>query len=352
LSITSLARFGWTVERESEFQQYREQGLVPARVAVEHRSAYVLYAEDGELRAELAGRLRHGGEAPSVGDWTAVRPPATIVAVLPRRTVFSRKEPWARTVEQVLAANVDTVFVVTALTEPDFKLRRLERYLTAAWESGAQPVIVLTKSDLCADVPAAVAEAEAVAFGVPVHAISAATGEGVDELRPYLPPGTTVALLGSSGVGKSTLVNRLAGRELLATQEVRADGRGRHTTSHRELVLLPDGGLVLDTPGLRELQLWEAPDGLEQTFEDVVALAARCRFGDCAHEREPGCAVRAAIAAGSLPPDRLESYRKLQRELAHLERRRDQRLRAEEGQRLRRAARRRRRTQRPPRRRA
>jgi ribosome biogenesis GTPase len=213
-------------------------------------------------------------------------------------------------------------------------------------------VIVLTKIDLCDDVGGAVAEAEAVAFGVPVHAVSAVTGEGLDELRPYVASGQTVALLGSSGVGKSTLVNRLVGEELLATQEIRADGRGRHTTTHRELVLLPDGGLVLDTPGLRELQLWDASDGVEQTFEDVAAIASGCRFADCAHEREPGCAVRAAIASGALPRDRLESYRKLQRELARLQRRADQRAKAEFSKQMRRDARRRRRTQRPPRRRA
>jgi ribosome biogenesis GTPase len=350
LSHLVLERFGWTPEREAEFQEHAELGCFPARVAVEHRSAYVLYAEAGELRAELAGRLRHLGVTPAVGDWVAVRPPGTIVAVLPRHTVFSRKEPWELT-EHVLAVNADAVFVVSSLTR-DLNLRRLERYLAAAWESGAQPAIVLTKLDLCDDLAAALAAVESVAFGVPVHAMSAITGEGLDELLPYLAPGRTVALLGSSGVGKSTLVNRLAGAELLATQELRADGRGRHTTTHRELVVLPGGALVLDTPGLRELQLWEAADGLDQTFEDVASLAAGCRFGDCAHEREPGCAVRQALATGALPAERFESYRKLQREQARLERKLDQRLRAEFGQQIRRDTRRRRRAQRPPRRRA
>lgn len=346
----SLARYGWTPEREIEFEPHRQAGLVPARVAVEHRSAYVLYGEHGERRAELAGRLRHEEIWPAVGDWVAVRPPSTIVDVLTRRTVFSRKEPWLAAKEQILAANADTVFVTTALTSTDFKPRRLERYLATAWESGAEPVIVLTKPDLCPDVETAVLEVEAIAFGVPVHPVNGLTGEGVDELVRYVDGNRTVALLGSSGVGKSTIVNHLVGREQMPTAEVSEDGRGRHTTRHRELIPLPGGGLVLDTPGLRELQLWDVSVGLEQTFEDVTRLAARCRFGDCAHEREPGCAVREAIRTGALPGERFESWRKLQRELARLERRLDARARSEHGQQIRREARRRRRTQRPPRR--
>jgi ribosome biogenesis GTPase len=347
-----LTRYGWTPERETEFEPYRDDGFVPARVAVEHRSDYVLYAEEGELRSTVAGRLRHDGELPAVGDWVALRPPASIAAVLPRRTVFSRKEPWAAAREQVLAANADTVFVTTALTERDFKLRRLERYLATAWESGAEPVLVLTKSDLCDDVEGAMLAAETVAFGVPIHPVSGVTGDGVDALRRYFADDRTVALLGSSGVGKSTLVNRLAGQELLATKELRSDGRGRHTTTHRELVLLPAGGLVLDTPGLRELQLWDVSDGLEATFEDVATLAARCRFADCRHRSEPGCAVREALRSGTLERERFESWRKLQRELERLERRLDARARSEHARQIRKEARQRRRTQRPPRRRA
>jgi ribosome biogenesis GTPase / thiamine phosphate phosphatase len=343
-------RLGWTPERETEFEPHREEGLMPARVAVEHRSAYVLYGEQGELRAELAGRLRHEEVWPAVGDWVAVRPPATIAAVLTRKTVFSRKEPWLAAKEQVLAANADTVFVTTALTPADFKPRRLERYLATAWESGAQPAIVLTKPDLCADVDAALLEVEAVAFGVPVHTVNGLNGEGVAALATYLEGNRTVALLGSSGVGKSTIVNHLAGDSVMPTAEIGGDGRGRHTTRHRELLPLPRGGLVLDTPGLRELQLWDVSQGLEQTFEDVAALAARCRFGDCSHESEPGCAVREALRSGSLPRERLDSWRKLQRELGRLERRLDARARSEHAQQIRREARQRRRTQRPPRR--
>jgi ribosome biogenesis GTPase len=345
----SLIRLGWTPERETEFEPHRDDGLIPARVAVEHRSAYVLYGERGELRAELAGRLRHEEIWPAVGDWVAVRPPGTIAAVLPRRTVFSRKEPWLAAKEQVLAANADTVFVTTALTALDFKPRRLERYLATAWESGAQPVIVLTKTDLCDDVAAAVLEVEAVALGVPVHTVNGLTGEGIDELALYLGDNRTVALLGSSGVGKSTIVNHLAGGDAMPTAELGNDGRGRHTTRHRELIPLARGGLVLDTPGLRELQLWDVSEGLEQTFEDVAALAVSCRFGDCAHETEPGCAIREALRAGTLTRERYESWRKLQRELGRLERRLDARARSEHAQQIRKEARQRRRTQRQPR---
>jgi ribosome biogenesis GTPase len=344
-------RLGWTPGRETEFEPHRAEGLVPARVAVEHRSAYVVYGEDGELRAELAGRLRHEEIWPAVGDWVAVRPPGTIAAVLPRRTVFSRKEPWLAVKEQVLAANADTVFVTTALTSTDFKPRRLERYLATAWESGAEPAIVLTKPDLCRNLEGALLEVEAIAFGVAVHTVNGLTGEGVEALRAYLRGNRTVALLGSSGVGKSTIVNHLAGTEAMPTAEIGDDGRGRHTTRHRELLPLPGGGLVLDTPGLRELQLWDVSQGLKQTFEDVAGFAADCRFSDCAHEREPGCAVREALRSGALPRERFDSWRKLQRELARLERRLDARARSEHGQQIRKQARRRRRTQRPPRRR-
>jgi ribosome biogenesis GTPase / thiamine phosphate phosphatase len=345
-------RLGWTPERETEFEQHREEGLVPARVAVEHRSAYVLYGEQGELRAELAGRLRHEEIWPAVGDWVAVRPPATIAPRLPRRTVFSRKEPWLAAKEQVLAANADTVFVTTALTAVDFKPRRLERYLATAWESGAQPVIVLTKTDLCDDVDAAVLEVGAIAFGVPVHTVNGLTGEGVDALTSYLEGDRTVALLGSSGVGKSTIVNHLAGGAVMPTAELANDGRGRHTTRHRELLPLPGGGLVLDTPGLRELQLWDVSEGLQQTFEDVAALAATCRFADCSHDSEPGCAIREALRSGALPRERFDSWRKLQRELGRLERRLDARARSEHARQIRKEARQRRRKQRPPRGRA
>jgi ribosome biogenesis GTPase len=347
----TLVRLGWTPERELEFEPFYAQGLVPGRVAVEHRSAYVVYTASGETRCELAGRLRHDDVWPAVGDWVGVRDPVTIATLLPRQTVFSRKEPWLAAQEQVLAANADTVLVTMAMMPVDFKPRRLERYLATAWESGAIPAIVLTKPDLCEDAAGRVLEIEAVAFGVPVHVVNGLTGEGVDALLPYLEPNRTVALLGSSGVGKSTLVNHLAGGEAMATAEIGDDGRGRHTTRHRELIVLPRGGLVLDTPGLRELQLWDVREGLEQTFEDVAAIAGRCRFGDCGHDAEPGCAVREALRSGELPDDRWESWQKLQRELGRLERKLDGRARSEHGRQIRKEARQRRRTQRPARKR-
>jgi ribosome biogenesis GTPase / thiamine phosphate phosphatase len=343
--LPALQDLGWTDSHTTDFEPHAADGLVAARISEQHRGAYIVLTELGELRADLAGRLSHeaagAGDLPAVGDWVAVAPrpgegAATIQAVLPRRTKFSRKVAMAAAEEQVLAANVDTVFLLTSLNE-DFNLRRLERYLTLAWESGAQPVIVLTKTDLCPAVELRVLEVEAIAFGVAVHPISSVTGDGLDLVRSYLAPGRTVALLGSSGVGKSTLVNTLAGEEILATQEIRADGEGRHTTSHRQLVLLPEGGLVLDTPGMRELQLWESADGLEETFEDVAELAVRCRFTDCAHRTEPGCAIQAALDDGSLPFGRWASYQKLQRELAHLERRLDKRAQSEERKRWARA---------------
>jgi ribosome biogenesis GTPase len=338
-TLPTLEQLGWTPHFAAAFEQLETEGVKPGRVAVQHSGAYDLYTEDGELRSELSGRLRHdaggAGDLPAVGDWVAYRPSvgesgghATIHAVLPRATKFSRKTAWAETEEQVVAANVDSVFLVSSMNS-DLNLRRLERYLTLAWESGALPAVVLTKADLSPDVAAEVAEVERVAFGTPIHPVSNVTGEGLDELAPYFTGNRTVALLGSSGVGKSTLINRLVGEELLLTKEIRADGRGRHTTTWRELVLLPGGGLVLDTPGMRELQLWTAGEGIGAAFTDVEELAATCRFNDCEHRTEPGCAVIAAIESGDLEAERLESYRKLLRELQALELRQDQRLQAE-----------------------
>jgi ribosome biogenesis GTPase / thiamine phosphate phosphatase len=343
----SLEALGWNQFFAEAFAPYEPEGLIPGRVAVQERGGVVLFTAAGIFRAEVANRLAREGEQVVAGDWVAAEQllgedRAIVRAVLPRRSRFARKEPWL-TEEQVVAANVDTVFLVTDCGR-DFKPRRLERYLTAAWDSGAAPVIVLTKSDLAADVSETVAEAEAIAFAVPVHAVSSVTGEGLGELDPYLLPGRTIALLGSSGVGKSTLVNRLLGQDLLATAELRQDGRGRHTTTHRELVHLPGGALLLDTPGMRELQLWADESALDETFADVVELARECRFSDCAHGQEPGCAVRAALGNGSLPQIRWESYSKLQRELRALAVKQDVRLRSEARKERRRFARSRRRT--------
>ncbi|MBA3788435.1 MAG: ribosome small subunit-dependent GTPase A [Actinobacteria bacterium] len=337
--MTTLQDLGWTDSHTLVFEPHAAGGLVPGRVSEQHRGAYVVLTESGEIRAEPAGRLSYEangfGDLPAVGDWVAValRPAegaGTIQAVLPRRTAFSRKVAWSATEEQVVAANVDTVFLLSSLNE-DLNLRRLERYLTLAWESGAKPVIVLTKTDLSQAVELRVLEVEGIAFGVPVHAISSLTGDGLEIVRSYLEPGKTIALLGSSGVGKSTLVNTLLGEDLLAVKEIReSDGEGRHTTTHRQLVPLPGGGLVLDTPGMRELQLWESADGLGETFSDIEGLAAQCRFNDCAHRTEPGCAIQAALENGTLDHARWTNYQKLQRELAHLERRLDKRAQADE----------------------
>ena len=341
--MPDLSTLGWDETLAEQFETYRADGRIPGRVAVQHRGAYDALTELGELRCDVAGRLYEESSSPAdlpaVGDWVAIAPRAeedagTIQALLPRRTRFSRKTAWQAAEEQVLAANVDVVFIVTSLNE-DLNLRRLERYLILARESGAQPAVLLTKSDLARDQEGARAAVEAVAADVPVHVLSSLSGEGLDAVRAYLRPGVTAALLGSSGVGKSTLVNTLAGTELLETQELRGDGQGRHTTVRRELVQLPGGALVIDTPGMRELQLWVADEALEETFDDVTSLFEHCRFSDCSHESEPGCAVKAALADGTLAQERWDSYLKLEAELAHLERRLDKRAQAEERKRWR-----------------
>jgi len=331
---TDLASLGW----DQGFEKHLDQGLEPARVAVEHRGSYVVHSAGGEMPAAITGRMRHAAQGradlPAVGDWVGVRVPpgerrALIHTVLPRRSSFSRKVAGVVTEEQVVAANVDTVFLVSALNQ-ELNLRRAERYLTMAWESGAQPVIVLSKADLCNDVVGAIADFSSIAPGCPIHAVSIVTDEGFAELAVYFIGNRTVALLGSSGVGKSTIVNRLVGDDKQTVRDIRADGKGRHTTTHRELLSVPGGGLVIDTPGMRELQLWDSGEGLDSTFSDITELAAGCRFNDCTHEREPGCAVIAALESGRLEPQRLQSYRKLQRELAFLARKQDKALAHEE----------------------
>ena len=333
----SLESLGWNARLAAAAEPHADQGLTPMRVAREDRERYTVLDPAGERPAVLAGRFRHEAlrraDLPAVGDWVMARAeahgPAAIVALLPRAGAFTRKVAGETTEEQVVAANIEAVFLVCGL-DGDFNPRRIERYVAAAWESGAQPVVVLNKADLAEDRDARLAETIAVCPGVPVLALSALDGSGLDALSPWLVPGHTVALLGSSGVGKSTLANALLGEARLATGDVRAeDSRGRHTTTHRELVPLPGGAWLLDTPGMRELQLWADDDTLDRTFPEVAALAAACRFRDCSHEAEPGCAVRAAIEALTLDPARFAAWRKLQRELAYLAARQDPRARAE-----------------------
>ncbi len=325
-----LRIWGWDDARQ---RAYVESGSVlpPARVVAQHRGEYVLQAPWGRAIGVAPGRMKHRAararEMPAVGDWVLVEPandgPATVREILPRSSEFVRRRAGTEDGEQVVAANVTVAFLMMSL-DLNLNPRRLERYLVAAWDSGATPVVVLTKSDLVGDADAIIDEIKVVAAGADVIAVSSVDGVGLDRLRQYLEPGATVALLGSSGVGKSTLVNTLAGEDLLLTQEVREiDNKGRHTTTHREIFLLHDGALVLDTPGMRELGLVEADDGIEETFDDVAVIAGSCRFSDCRHDSEPGCAVREALSDGTLTTERWDSYSKLQKEAAFEVRRRD-----------------------------
>ncbi len=327
-----LVQLGWTDELEAAFTTYEERGFRPARVVAEHRGGYYVRSELGDRLAHARGRLRDDeiwGGMPAVGDWVVVCDAPgeqfAIEALLPRRTKVSRKTPWLKAEEHILVANVDTVLLVSGL-DHDFNPRRLERYLTAAWDSGADPVIVLTKLDLLDD-PGKLADAETIAVGVPVLAVSNVTGEGVEGVRALLEPAKTFVLLGSSGAGKSSLANRLAGRTVMATGGLRNDGRGRHTTRHRQLLVLSGGAILVDTPGLRELQVWEGD--LDSAFADIAELAARCRFNDCAHSSEPDCAVREALESGELDLERWQNYVKLQRELRAIEARSSRRIQRE-----------------------
>jgi len=309
---------------------------IPGRVVLEHKRMYRVMTDQGEWLSTVSGSyaFRSAGRSdfPSVGDWVLVEQmpgeeKGIIHALLDRTTAFTRKEAGLRTEEQIVAANVDILFLVMSLNA-DFNARRLERYLVAAWDSGARPVIVLTKKDLCENPDDYLDELGGIAFGVDTVLVSAVTGEGLDEVRSFLCEGVTAALLGSSGAGKSTLTNALSGKATMAVQDIREDdAKGRHTTTHRELIPLQGGACLIDTPGMRELQLMDQSKGLDSGFRDIEELAESCRYRDCGHGNEPGCAVREAVEDGLLPEDRLVSYFKLQREIAYIEQKTDARAR-------------------------
>ncbi len=330
-----LSTLGFGPFFEEQLRHFTAPDIVPARIAAQHLGAYEVWSPTGAGPAQLSGRLRlELGDAgvPCVGDWVVLKAPpgpdhtSTIEQLLARRTVFTRGGPGSQVSTQIIAANVDLVFVVCGL-DADFNLRRIERYLARIWASGAQPLVILNKADACEDVAARRVEVESRCGGVPIYVTSALRSEGLVAIRESIRDGLTAAFVGSSGAGKSTLINALLGEDRMLTGEVRPrDGRGRHTTTHRQLVLLPGGGLLLDTPGMRELQLTDE-DGLDSVFGDVAALSERCRFRDCRHENEPGCAVREAVESGDLAAERLEHYQKLEREAQAYRRRHDERLR-------------------------
>lgn len=331
----NLDCLGWSNFFADSFEPYRQEGFTVGRVAIEHRKTYIVYSKHGELSAEVTGKLRYRAsqtkDFPAVGDWVVIRArdsekQATIHEILPRKSKFSRKIAGAKTEEQIVATNVDTVFLVSAL-DGDFNLRRIERYLILAWDSGATPVIVLNKADLCDNVERCLAQVEAIAYGIPIVVLSATNHQGFNALKPHLQPGQTVALLGSSGVGKSTITNQLIGTAVQTVQPVRqGDDRGKHTTTHRELIVLPTGGLIMDTPGMREIQIWAGDEGLQETFADIETLAQQCYFRNCQHNYEPGCAVQQALDEEKLDYQRFQNYQKLQKELNYLVRKQDEKL--------------------------
>lgn len=334
-----LNKIGFNEELKSALAHLNKEGIIAGRVALEHKRIYRIFTEFGELLCEVSGKLSFEAvgreDYPAVGDWVAVLPrlnegKGTIMAVLPRKSKFSRKTAGQTTEEQIVAANVDTIFLVNSLNE-DLNLRRIERYLTLTWESGANPVILLTKSELSNNVEDSVALIEAVAFGVPVIAVSVHENRGLDLLNDYLQPQKTIALLGSSGVGKSTLTNYLLGYEKQAVQTIREDDdKGRHTTTYREMLVLPNGCVLIDTPGMRELQLWNSSAGILESFTDIEELAENCRFRDCGHMGEANCAVKQAIEDGELESGRLNSYFKMKRELAYLDRKQNKKAQSDE----------------------
>ncbi|WP_423410755.1 ribosome small subunit-dependent GTPase A [Heyndrickxia sp. MSNUG] len=334
-----LEQFGLTEEIKSHFEEFKIKGYELGRIALEHKHLYRVWLDEGEYLCTLAGRLTYDAvnreDLPAVGDWVVIKTSpgekkGAIHGILPRKSKFSRKAAGMVTEEQIVAANIDTVFIVNSLND-DLNLRRIERYLLLAWESGANPVIILSKADLTAELDDKIQLVAAVALGVPVIAVSVLENTGTEELKEFLSPGKTVALIGSSGVGKSSLVNFLTGFQKQVVQEIRVnDDKGKHTTTHREMIQLPGGAVLIDTPGMREVQLWQSDEGISESFADIEEFSSSCRFRDCSHNNEPGCAIRAAINEGVLDENRFSSYKKLQKELAYIDRKVDKKAQADE----------------------
>ncbi len=324
-NLINIKKYGFSEAFLSEIPQ--DSRLEPARVLSQEKGFYRIITDKGEKLVEVSGKFRFqaalSSEYPAVGDfvlvnWNESGNSAVIESLLPRKSAFIRKATGEPQREQVVAANIDIVFLCMALNN-DFNLRRLKRYISIAWDSGAMPVVVLTKSDLCDDLESKLSEVSSVAFGMDILITTSTEENGYTELFPFISEGKTIAFIGSSGVGKSTLINRLLGKEHLKTNGLRSDDKGRHTTTRRELFLLPSGGMVIDTPGMREFGMWDNDTGIEKTFTDIEKLAAQCRFRDCTHTSEPGCAVKKALETGELQTERWQSYQKLKAENDYIE---------------------------------
>lgn len=339
--MITLNDYGWNKTHEANWDEMNDNNkrCVPGRVTLEHKKMYRIITAEGEWLSVCSGAMQYEAterrDFPAVGDWVAVEKMpgeerGIIHSILPRTSLFSRKVAGMTIAEQIIAVNIDIVFLVMSMNN-DFNARRLERYLVAAYDSGATPVVVLTKKDVCDNPTFYIEEAQNIALGAEIFAVSNVTGEGINELTSLLKNDKTAALLGSSGVGKSSLMNAICGSEIMAVQDIREDdAKGRHTTTHRELIKIPTGGILIDTPGMREFQLWDNTESLDSGFQDIHDLANTCKFNDCQHSNEPGCAIQDALSRGELAEDRYSSYLKLQKELAFLDRKMDRAAQVEE----------------------